>query len=154
MKDKVAGGKQPLAADHQHSKQNTMKTKIRHLTLIAAVATSLAGCNTVSTTSTQYIGVPTYPPSDPLKVEILRTMPTRPHVQLGEIKAEPASTSTDVAKIETVLREKAAKMGADAAVVVLDRIQVTGAMVVGGYLNRSVEEIQGRVIVAVAIKYK
>ena len=110
MKDKVAGGKQPLAADHQHSKQNTMKTKIRHLTLIAAVATLLAGCNTVSTTSTQYIGVPTYPPSDPLKVEILRTMPTRPHVQLGEIKAEPASTSTDVAKIETVLREKAAKM--------------------------------------------
>ena len=133
-----------------------MKTKIRNLTLIAAVAALFAGtgCNTVSTNTTQYLGVPTFPPSDPAKVEILRTMPTRPHTQLGEIRAEPSSTSVDVQKIETVLRQKAAAMGADAAVVVLDRIQTTGAMVVGGYLNRSVETIQGRVIVAVAIKYQ
>jgi len=81
-------------------------------------------------------------------------MPTRPHVQLGEIRAEPSSTSTDVAIIETALRQKAAKLGADAAVVVVDHVQVTGAMVVGGFLNRSVETIQGRVIIAVAIKYQ
>jgi hypothetical protein len=89
-----------------------------------------------------------------MTVVILRTMPTRPHIQLGEIRAEPASTSTDVMTIEKVLRKKAAKMGADAAVVVVDRIQTTGAMVVGGFLNRDVETIQGRVIVAVAIKYQ
>ena len=133
-----------------------MKTKIRTLPLIAAFAALLvgAGCNTVSTTSTQYLGGPKFPPSDPAQVQILRTMPTRRHVQLGEIKAEPSSTSMDVVKIETVLREKAAKLGADAAVIVVDRVQVTGAMVVGGFLNRSVETIQGRVIVAVAIKYQ
>ena len=133
-----------------------MKTKIQLFTVIAAVAGLflVSGCNTVSTTSTQYIGVPKRPPSDPAQVEILRTEPTRPHIRLGEIKAEPASTSTDVTKIETALRQQAAKLGADAAVIVLDRVQVTGAMVVGGWLNRSVETIQGRVIVAVAIKYQ
>jgi len=133
-----------------------MKTKIRSLTWLASLAALLAGagCNTVSTTSTQYVGGPKFPPSDPAQVQILRTMPTRPHVQLGEIRAEPYSTSTDVAKIETALRQKAAKLGADAAVIVVDRVQVTGAMVVGGFLNRSVETIQGRVIVAVAIKYQ
>jgi hypothetical protein len=133
-----------------------MKTRIQTLTLIASVAALLAGagCNTVSTNSTQYLGGPTFAPSDPTQVVILRTMPTRPHIQLGEIRAEPSSTSVDVATIETAIRKKAAKMGADAAVVVVDRIQTTGAVVVGGYLNRSVETIQGRVIVAVAIKYQ
>ena len=133
-----------------------MKTQVRQLTWIAAVAALLvgAGCNTVSTSSTQYVGGPTFPPTNPTNVVILRTMPTRPHVRLGEIRAEPSSTSVDVTKIEEALRVKAAKMGADAAVVVVDRVQPIGAMVVGGYLNRSVEEIQGRVIVAVAIKYQ
>jgi hypothetical protein len=134
-----------------------MKTNLRRSALIVGAAVALmfgSGCNTISTNSTQYVGVPTFPPSDPAKVEIMRTMPTRRHIQLGEIRAEPASTSTEVSKIETVLREKAAKMGADAAVVVLDRIQVTGATVVGGYFNRSVDTIQGRVIEAVAIKYQ
>ena len=133
-----------------------MKDTIRNLTLITAVAALFvgAGCNTISTNSTQYVGGPKFPPSDPANVQILRTMPTRSHVQLGEIRAEPASTSTDVVKIETALREQAAKLGADAAVVVVDHVQTTGAMVVGGFLNRSVETIQGRVIVAVAIKYQ
>ena len=133
-----------------------MKMKIRTLTLIAAVATLFVavGCNTISTNSTQYLGGPTFPPTNPTNVVILRVMPTRPHIQLGEIKAEPASTSTDAAKIEAALRQQAAKMGADAAVVVVDRIQTTGAQVVGGFLNRSVETIQGRVVVAVAIKYQ
>ena len=44
-------------------------------------------------------------------------MPTRPHVQLGEIKAEPSSTSVDVVKIETALRQQAAKLGAVAIAV-------------------------------------
>ena len=133
-----------------------MKTASRYVTSFAAAAFLLvvSGCNTVSTTSTQYVGGPKYPPTDPANVQILRTMPTRPHVQLGEIRAEPSSTSTDVSKIELALQQKAAKLGADAAVIVVDRVQTTGAMVVGGFLNRSVETIQGRVVVAVAIKYQ
>ena len=133
-----------------------MKITIRPLSLFTAVVAlfALSGCNTVSTTSTQYIGVQQFPPSNPATVQILRTEPTRPHIKLGEIRAEPSSTSVDVTKIEMVLREKAAKMGADAAVVVADRTQVTGAMVVGGWMDRSVEPIEGRVIIAIAIKYQ
>jgi hypothetical protein len=115
---------------------------------------SSTGCQTVDTTHTQDIGSPTYPPSDPAQVQILRKEPTRPHVRLGEVRAEPSSESVDVAKIEEALRQEAAKLGADAAVVVSDRTQVTGAWVSGTWRDRSVQEIEGRVVVAVAIKYQ
>jgi hypothetical protein len=98
--------------------------------------------------------VPKFPPSDPAQVQILRTEPTRAHIKIGEVKAQPASENTDVTKIEAALQKEAAKLGADAAVVVYDKTQVVGAMVVGGWLNRSVDPIEGRVIIAVAIKYQ
>ena len=44
-------------------------------------------------------------------------------------------------------------MGADAAVVVYDKTQTTGAYVTGPWWGRSVQTVQGRVIIAVAIKY-
>jgi hypothetical protein len=133
-----------------------VKAIIRDLALVTAAAALFlgAGCNTAPITTTQALGGPAFPPSDPTKVEILRTMPTRPHVRLGEIRAESSSTSTEVAKIEDAIRQKAAKLGAEAAVVVLDQVQTTGAAAVGGFLNRSIEPIQGRVILAVAIKYQ
>jgi len=56
---------------------------------------------------------------------------TRPHVRLGEVRAEPSSQSVDVTKIEEALRKEAAKLGADAVVVVYDRTQVRGAVVTG-----------------------
>jgi hypothetical protein len=114
----------------------------------------LTGCNTVSTSNMQQIGGPTFPPSDPATVQILRTQPTRPHIRLGEVRAEPSSDSVPVSKIEQALRVAAAKMGADAAVVVYDHTQVTGAVVTGPWYGRSVQQITGRVIVAVAIKYQ
>jgi len=133
-----------------------MKLFLRSLVPALAIALLLigAGCNTVSTSRVQYLGVPKLPPSDPAQVQILRTEPTRPHIRLGEIRAEPSSESVDVTKIENALRQQAAKLGADAAVVVYDRTQVTGAYVTGPWFGRSVQEIQGRVIVAVAIKYQ
>ena len=115
---------------------------------------ALTGCNTVSTSHTQDIGGPKYPPSDPSSVQILRTEPTRPHVRLGEVQAEPSSESVDVTLIEAALRKEAAKLGADAAVVVADRTQVTGAYVTGPWWGRSVDTVQGRVVIAVAIKYQ
>jgi hypothetical protein len=120
---------------------------------IAALAVS-TGCQTVSTSYTQDIGAPKFPPSDPAQVQILRTEPTRAHVKLGEVRAQPSSESVDVTKIETALQKEAAKLGADAAVVVYDKTQVVGAQVVGGWLNRSVDPIEGRVVIAIAIKYQ
>jgi hypothetical protein len=113
----------------------------------------LTGCQTVSTSEIQYLGVKTYPPSNPADVQILRTTPTRPHVQLGEVRAEPSTESIGAPKIEAALQKVAAKLGADAVVIVSDKTQVVGAQAVGGYLNRDFEEIQGRVIIGVAIKY-
>ena len=121
-----------------------------------AIAASLlvTGCQMVSTSHTQEIGGPKFPPSDPTQVQILRTEPTRPHVRLGEVKAEPSSESTDASLIEAALRKEAAKLGADAAVVVCDRTQTTGAYVTGPWWGRYIETVQGRVIIAVAIKYQ
>ena len=124
------------------------------LFVLPVVLFAVTGCNTVSITSTQEIGGPKFPPSDPASVQILRTEPTRPHVRLGEIQAEPANENVDVTLIEAALRKGAAKLGADAAVVVADRTQVTGAYVTGPWWGRSVDTVEGRVVIAVAVKYQ
>jgi len=133
-----------------------MKTLVRFATItLAGISLCLVtGCQTVSTSYTQDIGAPTYPPTNPASVQILRTQPTRKHVALGQVRAEPSSETMPVTKIEAALQKAAAKLGADAAVVIYDKTQPEGAMVVGGYLNRTVVPIEGRVIVAVAIKYQ
>jgi hypothetical protein len=87
-------------------------------------------------------------------VQILCTIPTKPHVRLGEVRAEPSDESVPAAKIEEALRNAAAKLGADAAVVVSDTTQVTGAYVTGPWYGRTIERVEGRVVVAVAIKYQ
>lgn len=113
----------------------------------------LTGCDTVSVSSTQYIGGPIYAPSNPAQVQILRIMPNRTHARLGEVTAQPSSQDVGVQKIDAALRKAAAKMGADAVVIVSDRTQVTGAIVTGPWYARTVQQTTGRVIVGVAIKY-
>jgi hypothetical protein len=132
-----------------------MKTELRCLCFLAVVPALLlvTGCNTVSTSSTQYVGGPTYAPSDPAQIQILREPPKRPNVRLGEVTAEPASDSVSVQKIETSLRNAAAKMGADAIVIVSDRTQVTGAVISGPWYGRTIQQTTARVVVGVAIKY-
>jgi hypothetical protein len=118
-----------------------------------ALLLTVTGCNTVSTSSHQFLGGATYPPSDPALIQILRTEPKRPHVQLGQVQAQPSSSSVGNQEIEQALQKVAAKMGADAVVVVQDTTQVTGAYVSGPLWARSVTQVTGRVIVGVAIKY-
>lgn len=132
---------------------NTL-VRLLGLALTVAILPALTGCQTVAINSRQDIGAPTFPPTDPATVQILRTEPTREHVRLGEIQAEPSEESVSAAKIEEALRQAAAKLGANAVVVVCDRTQVTGAYVTGPWYGRSIEQIQGRVVVAVAIRYQ
>jgi hypothetical protein len=134
-----------------------MKTKLSSLVALAAVATLIftTGCNTVSISSTEALGVPTFPPNpDPASIPVLTTPPTRPHIRLGNVQAEPSSDSVSAAKITAALQKAAAKMGADAVVIVYDRQQVIGAIVTGPWYGRSVQDIEGRVILGVAIKYQ
>ena len=98
-------------------------------------------------------GVPSYAPTDPATVQITREQPTKPHVQIGEIVCEPSSLNTPVPKIEAKLQQAGAKIGANAVVIVVDRTQSVGAVVMGGWYNRQVSPIMGRVIVGVAIRY-
>lgn len=133
-----------------------MKTLKLILTLSLTVTTLffVTGCQTVSITSNQEIGGPTFQPTNPAQVEVLRTAPSKPNVRLGEVRAEPSDESVPAAKIEEALRKAGAKMGANAVVVVSDTTQVTGAYVTGPWYGRSIERIVGRVVVAVAIRYQ
>ena len=115
---------------------------------------AVTGCKTVSTSSHQYLGVPTYPPTDPAQVEILRAPPTRPHVQLGEVRAQPSSSSVSNVEIEQALQKLAAQMGANAVVITADRDEVTGATVTGPVWSRTMYSFTGRVITGVAIRFE
>jgi hypothetical protein len=133
-----------------------MKKTLRYfMPLVVALVALLGttGCKTVAISSMQYIGGPTYAPTDPASIQILRVAPTRPNVRLGEVTAEPSSESVPVTEIEAALRNAAAKMGANAVVIVSDRTQVTGAMVTGPWYGRSLQETTARVVVGVAIRY-
>ena len=122
------------------------------VTLVCAVLV-LTGCHTVSTRLVPYVGAPKYPPSDPARVEILQKEPTRAHEKLGEVVASPED-GTSAQKIEDKLRREAAKLGADAAVLVHDKMQVVGTRVWGPYWAPEATAVSERVIVVVAIKYK
>lgn len=135
------------------SNLRTLVLKCLGATVFAASLCCLTGCKTVSTSTTQYLGGPIYAATDPATIQILRTQPTRPHVRLGEVRAEPSSDSVGAMEIEEAIRKAAAKLGADAVVIVYDRTQVTGAWVSGPWWGRSVNTITGRVIIGVAIKY-
>ena len=132
-----------------------MKRRIHGLGSLAVIASLVVvtGCKTVSTRSHQYLGVQTFPASDPAQVQILRAMPTRPNVSLGEVEAQPSSNSVGNQQIEQALQKVAAKLGANAVVILADHTQVVGATLTGPLWAQSVNPISGRVITGIAIRY-
>src|SRR5688500_3847186 len=123
--------------------------------LIGVLTCWLVACASLNTTTTPYAGAPPSPPRDPASVQILRTQPTQPHDRLGQIIVDSATHSATLGPdVEQKLRQAAAKLGADAVVVVYDRRQPVGAYVMGGYWDQSVETVTERDLVGVAIKYR
>jgi hypothetical protein len=120
-----------------------------------ALAGALGACATIDAISTQYIGAPRPAPTDPAQVAIVHAVPTQPHDGLGEIIVD-ASTSPapPVEDVEGRLRAEAARMGADAVLIVVDRIQPIGTYVYGSYWGPSFQPVTGRRVVGVAIKYR
>jgi hypothetical protein len=116
-------------------------------------AFALSSCATVNVSSERYLGVPQVAPTNPASVEILRKEPKRPHVRIGEVFLSP-SRGTDVGEIENALRTEAARLGADAAVVVRDRTQRVGTFVSGGWWVHHHQPVYARKIIAVAIRYE
>lgn len=123
--------------------------------LVAALALTFASCASVSSTATPYVGAPHPQPSEPAAVQILREEPTRPHARLGEIVVDASTDpAPPITKVEDKLRAEAGKLGADAVVVVYDRVQPVGAYVTGPWWGRNIETITGHRLVGVAIKYQ
>ncbi|HSS45648.1 MAG TPA: hypothetical protein VLO07_09925 [Thermoanaerobaculia bacterium] len=125
---------------------------MRRALLAAVLILPCVSCSSVSVSSERAIGAPTFPPTRPESVEIRRRAPKQPHERLGEIYLEP-SGSPSVEEMEAAIRTEAAKMGADAAVIVFDRTRRIGRVVEGPWWARSSYPVYGRKIVAVAIRY-
>ena len=123
--------------------------------MLIAFAMLLAACATVDVTTTQYVGAPRFQPTEPTAVQILRTEPTAPHDRLGEIMIDASTDpAPPISEVEEKLCKAGAKLGADAVVVVYDRIQPVAAYVSGPWWGRSIETVSGRKLVAVAIRYR
>ena len=122
---------------------------------VTVFAALLAACGaTIDAKSMQYAGASRPAPTDAMRVVILRSEPSGAHERLGEIvidaSVEPAPP---VAQVEQKMREEGAKLGADAVVVVLDRVQPTAVYVSGPWWGRSANTVTGRKLVGVAIRY-
>ena len=87
------------------------------------LACLLVSCAYVDSTTTQYVGVPQFPPSDPKAVQVLRAEPPQRHDRLGEILLDiSVDPPPDIGEIEQRLKEEAAKWGANAVFVVRDQV--------------------------------
>ncbi len=130
-----------------------MRQRTLAVLLGGMLALSMAtGCNTVSVQSKQYLGTPSFPPTEPAAIQILQTQPTVANLRLGEITLQPEGKPTK-AEMELKLRTAAAQMGANAVVIVADQTMVFGATVMGPWWGRTVTPDVGRVIIGVAIRY-
>ena len=121
--------------------------------LAAALVSSSISCASVSSSSERLLGAPVFPPTRPESVVILHREPRKPHDRIGHVFIEP-SGNPPVAEMEQALRTEAAKLGADAAVIVFDRTRRIGRVYEGPWWDRRSYPILGRKIVAVAIRFR
>lgn len=85
---------------------------------------------------------------------LLRSEPTRPHQRLGEITVDATgSAAPAVHQAEERLRTAAAKLGADAVVLVVDPLQ-PGAVASRAWWGTPGGTVTGRDVIAVAIRYR
>lgn len=123
---------------------------------LVCAAGLLVSCASIDSSTTPYVGVTHYPPSNPASVEIIRGETTiRPHDRLGEIMIDASTDpAPEVTKIEERLRQEAARIGADAVLVVYDRVQPVAVYVSGYYWSRTASTVTGHRLVGLAIKYR
>jgi hypothetical protein len=118
---------------------------------LAALTGSVCSCSSTNTHKKQYASAP---PTQPANVHVLRYEPTQSTQQVGEIVLQippyPAQSPEDV---EAKLREEGARLGADAVIVVDDRIQPEGVTLEKGWFT-AFDGVTAEKIVAKAIKYE
>ena len=121
---------------------NNMQKYVQTILTALALAGLLlgTGCKGISASHTCEIIGDRLPPSDPAKVEVLKDGPARRFARLGEIRVI-SDTEEETSKIQNALRKEAAKLGADAVVVLKQ-----------GVHSDEKGETKG-VVIGVAIKY-
>lgn len=130
-----------------------MKPNLASMALLSLVAVSCA--TTLDTTTTPYMSAPQLAPADPAAVKIMRTEPLEPHDRLGEVVIDMSITwPPPIEMVEAKLAEESAKLGGNAVVVVVDRVQPSDNYVTGTYWGRPYDTVTGRKTIGVAIKYK
>jgi len=96
---------------------------LRALGATLLLALSIASCAYVDARTTQYVGVPRFPPTDPASVQVLRGEPRERHDRLGEVFLDiSVDPPPPVEDIERKLREAAARWGANAVYVAQDTL--------------------------------
>ena len=119
-----------------------------------AAAVLAAACASSNVSTIQYPNVPAFPATDPARVQVLRVEPARPHVKLGEITVDVSSSPAPSAQeVDGMLRSAAAKLGADAAVVV-DDPRAPGSVASRTWWGRTPTSRATREVIAVAVKYQ
>jgi len=126
------------------------------LVCFACASLALASCaTTLESTTTPYVTAPQLAPADPGAVKIVRTEPLEPHERLGEVVIDMSITRPPpIADVEARLADESAKLGANAVIVVVDRVQPSEGYVTGTYWGRPMDTVTGRKTIGVAIKYK
>jgi hypothetical protein len=126
-----------------------MKAKSLSIGLLAALLASVVACYRPYG-ARFYPDVPRFAPTAPPSVELLRREPRRDHITLGEVWIRPRY-DMDRYYVEGVLREKAAALGADALVIVRDKLY-RGPVVYSYW--RGARRVDSRHIVGIAIRYR
>jgi len=127
-----------------------MKSKLLAIVLATAAIVGFSACYSYMG-HRYYLNTPSFAPTNPAHVQLLRQEPKRQHIQLGEvwIRPEPGMSAHFV---ENSLRERASAMGADALVIVEDRY--FNRYVVGYSYWHGHRAYRERDIVGVAIRYR
>ena len=126
-----------------------MKTKLLSMVFLAVLSLGLISCYRPYGYRF-YPDTPRFAPTYPEAVDLLRREPRRNHICLGEVWIRP-DYGMDRFYVEGVLRENAARMGADALVIVADRY--LGDRVAYSYW-RGPRRVYERHIVGIAIRYR
>ena len=118
-----------------------------------AASLVLCGCSSIDVNTKAYLGLPKYAPSDPAKVAILTAEPKQASERLGEVMLS-VDGNPPRERIEDRLRHEAARLGANAVIVLHDKNVVFPVVYSGWWGPYGVYESVRRDIVAAAIKYK
>jgi hypothetical protein len=124
-----------------------MRSKILVLVVLAAVVVS---CSPVRVR--MFPGAAHFPPTSPQSVDLLRSEPPRPHIAFAEIVYKP-SPRVSRHEVDWVLRERAARIGADALIIEVDNIYRESVWISPYRRVRQFPRFE-RVIVGIAIRYR